>query len=101
MDLAHLDIANWARQLPISLTVLRMVMREGRKASSPDLVYGRTLPLPGDLSSANNPSQTEAAQRQFRDILRGMMPADRGNTKECLSLDRPLGVLGKMCYVIT
>ncbi|KAL1139008.1 hypothetical protein AAG570_009069 [Ranatra chinensis] len=26
----------------------------------------------GDLSSANNPSQTEAAQQQFRNILRGI-----------------------------
>ncbi|KAL1138800.1 hypothetical protein AAG570_008862 [Ranatra chinensis] len=72
---ARLDSANWVRHLPTILLGLRVVMREDNKASTAELVYGRTLRLPGDLFSDNQPAETEAILQELRDTFRSLQPA--------------------------
>ncbi|KAL1130428.1 hypothetical protein AAG570_011676 [Ranatra chinensis] len=72
---ARLDSANWVRHLPTILLGLRVVMREDNKASTAELVYGRTLRLPGDLFSDNQPAETKAILQELRDTFRSLQPA--------------------------
>ncbi|KAL1139451.1 hypothetical protein AAG570_006435 [Ranatra chinensis] len=62
---ARLDSANWVRHLPSVLLGIRVVVKEDSKASNAELVYGRTLRLPGDMFSDTQPAETEAVLQKL------------------------------------
>ncbi|KAL1130153.1 hypothetical protein AAG570_013091 [Ranatra chinensis] len=50
-------------------------MRGDNKASTAELVYGRTLRLPRDLFPGTQPAETEAVLQQLRATFRSLQPA--------------------------
>lgn len=74
------DSTPWTRRLPAVLLGLRASFKEDLQASSAEMVFGRTLRLPGEFFTAENgQADPHVFLDKFRQLIRQIKPVSTSN----------------------